>query len=118
MNLQNGYKVLYEVTADGKRTFYATKSAVCNPAVDDEIAKVTIGEYKLVYEKGGQIYGSTTGVPAAEDQCLAGFDQTFKVKTEGAGSETPAAATYTRRARKTTKATEEEPAVETTTEIG
>jgi hypothetical protein len=118
MNLQNGYKVLYEVAADGKRTFYATKNVVCDPAVDDKIANVTIGEYKLVYEKDGQIYGSTTGVPTTEDQCLTGFDQAFKVKTEEAGSETPAATTYTRRARKATKSAEEEPAVETTTEIG
>ena len=122
MNLQNGYKVLYEVAADGKRTFYATKNIVCDPKSDDEIAKVTIGEYKLIYEKDGQIYGSTTGIPTAEDQCITGFNKAFKV-TE-ANTETPAATTYTKRTRKAAstveKTAEEKAATETpaTVEIG
>ena len=37
MNLQNGYKVIYEKTADGTRTFYATKNTKCDPTVDDKI---------------------------------------------------------------------------------
>ena len=39
MNLQNGYKVIYEVTADGKRAFYATKGNTCDPVVDDKIVE-------------------------------------------------------------------------------
>ena len=82
MNLQNGYKVIYEKTADGKRTFYATKNATCNPEVDDKIVEATIGTYKLIYEKNGSFYGSTTGIPADGDHCFTEFDQVFKVAEE------------------------------------
>lgn len=78
MNLQNGYKVIYEKTADGKRTFYATKNVTCDPTVDDKIIEATIGEYKLIYEKAGQFYGSTTGIPADGDHCFVEFDKVFK----------------------------------------
>lgn len=82
MNLQNGYKVIYEKAANGKRTFYATKNVVCDPTVDDKIVEAAIGEYKLIYEKGGQFYGSTTGIPAEGDHCFAEFDMVFKKATE------------------------------------
>ena len=39
MNLQNGYKVIYEKIADGKRTFYATENVVCDPKVDTKIVE-------------------------------------------------------------------------------
>ena len=84
MNLQNGYRVIYEKTADGKRTFYATKNVVCDPSVDDKIVEATIGEYKLIYEKDGSFYGSTTGLPAENDYCFAEFDKVFKVAEEPA----------------------------------
>lgn len=77
MNLQNGYKKIYEKTADGTRTFYATKNAVCDPKVDDKIVEATIGEYKLIYEKDGKFYGSKTGIPTDTDTCFKGFDKVF-----------------------------------------
>lgn len=89
MNLQNGYKVIYEKAADGKRTFYATKNVVCDPAVDDKIVEATIGEYKLIYEKAGQFYGSTSGIPAEDDHCFTEFDKVFKVATEEPETEEP-----------------------------
>ena len=82
MNLQNGYKVIYEKAADGKRTFYATKNVACDPAIDDKIVEAAIGEYKLIYEKDGQLYGSTTGIPTAGDRCFTEADKVFKVAVE------------------------------------
>lgn len=78
MNLQNGYKVIYEQIADGKRTFYATKNVTCDPSVDDKIVEAAIGEYKLIYEKDGQFYGSMTGIPTENDYCFVDFDKVFK----------------------------------------
>lgn len=82
MKLQNGYKVLYEVAADGKRTFYASKTGVFADA--DQIGEpVEIGKYKLVYEKNGKIYFSETNVPNLDengeptDTAAEGFDVVF-----------------------------------------
>ena len=80
MNLQNGYKVIYEKAADGKRTFYASKTGVFADA--EKILEATIGEYKLIYEKNGQFYGSTSGIPAEGDYCFTEFDKVFKKATE------------------------------------
>jgi hypothetical protein len=80
MNLQNGYKVIYEKAADGKRTFYASKTGVFADA--EKILEATIGEYKLIYEKNGQFYGSTTGIPAEGDYCFVEFDKVFKEAAE------------------------------------
>ena len=82
MNLQNGYKVIYEKIADGKRTFYATRNVKCDPSVDTKLVEATIGEYKLIYEKNGRFYGSETGIPAADDHCFEGFDEVFIKKPE------------------------------------
>lgn len=80
MNLQNDYKVIYEVITEGKRTFYASKDANCVPTGDEKLVEdATIGAYKLVYEKNGRIYGSVSGVPAEGDYCFEGFDKVFKV---------------------------------------
>jgi hypothetical protein len=82
MDLQNGYTVLNENIADGKRTFIAK-----GPEVEDkEFGPFAIGEFKLVYEKDGQIYGSTTGTPTADDTCFDTFDAIF-VKDENKDSE-------------------------------
>ena len=89
MNLQNGYKVIYEKAAEGKRTFYATKTNVCDPTVDDKIVEAAIGEYKLIYEKDGQCFGSVTGVPTEEDHCFTEFDTIFKLATEEPKTEEP-----------------------------
>lgn len=86
MDLQNGYTVLNEKIADGKRTFIAK-----GPEVEDkEFGPFTIGEFKLVYEKDGQIYGSTTGIPAEGDICFNEFDAIFIAdKEEDTEVETP-----------------------------
>ncbi len=110
MNLQNGYKVIYEKAADGKRTFYASKTGVFADA--EKIIEATIGEYKLIYEKDGQFYGSESGIPAEGDHCFTEFDKVFKVAEEepvGPAAEEPGQA-YSRRARKTEVV--EEPVVE------
>lgn len=75
MNLQNGYKVLYEKAADGKRTFYASNTGLFANA--EVIAEFAMGEYKLIYEKDGKIYGSTTGIPAEGDYYFKEFDKVF-----------------------------------------
>lgn len=76
MNLQNGYKVIYEKTADGKRAFYASKTGLFKDA--ELITEATIGEYKLIYEKNGLFYGSTTGVPTEDDYCFEAFRAVFE----------------------------------------
>ena len=78
MNLQNGYTVLNEKIADGKRTFIAKGPEVA----DKEIGPFTIGEFKLVYEKDGKVYGNTTGIPTAEDTHLDAFDAIFIANEE------------------------------------
>lgn len=107
MNLQNGYKVIYEKTSEGKRAFYASKTGLFADA--ELITEATIGEYKLIYEKNGRFYGSTTGLPTDNDYCFEAFNKVFVE-----GYEEPAAATYTRRSRKATPVVEEEPVVEDT----
>lgn len=92
MNLQNGYKVLYEVAADGKRTFYASKSGTFSDS--EVITEAEIGKYRLIYEKAGSIYGSETGIPTENDYFFTAFDSVLKEAVEPAQ-------TYSRRARKT-----------------
>ena len=82
MNLQNGYKVLYEVAANGKRTFYASKSGVFADA--EQVGEpVEIGKYKLVYEKDGKIYCSETNIPNLDengnpvDVAIESFNEIF-----------------------------------------
>lgn len=79
MKLENGYKVIYEKAADGKRTFYASKSGVFADA--EVICEAEIGKFKLIYEKGGRFYGSETGIPTEGDYCFVDFDKVF-VKEE------------------------------------
>ena len=95
MTLQNGYKVIYEKAADGKRSFYASTTGAFADA--ELIAELDLGKYKLIYEKAGQIYGSESGVPAEGDDCFTDFDKVFSV----AGTD---------------ETTETEPEGETTTE--
>lgn len=82
MDLRNGYKVIYEKAEDGVRTFYASKTGFFADA--EIIAETAIGEYKLIYEKDGMFYGSTTGIPTEEDYCF----EEFKAIFEDAESET------------------------------
>jgi hypothetical protein len=86
MELKNGYKVIYEVAADGKRTFYASKSNVYPTAEDVEIASFNDADYvgKVIYEYKGDFYVSNGSVPAYDkdgvptDTKIEGFDQVFK----------------------------------------
>ncbi len=76
MNLQNGYKVIYEKAEAGKRTFYASKTGVFADAKQLGEA-IEIGKYKLIYEKNGSFYGSETGIPAESDYRFEAFDEVF-----------------------------------------
>ena len=80
MNLQNGYKVIYDSAVNNEHTFYASKTGVFADA--EEIVKLAAGEYKLVYEKNGCIYGSKTGIPSENDSCFTEFDKIFKAAGE------------------------------------
>ena len=75
MNLQNDYKVIYEKAADGKRAFYASKTGFFKDS--ELITEAKIGEYKLIYEKNGDFYGSTTGIPTEDDYCFEDFRKVF-----------------------------------------
>lgn len=76
MTLQNGYKVIYEKAANGKRTFYASKTGLFSDA--ELITEATIGEYKLIYEKDGSFYGSVSGIPSDNDHCFEEFKKVFE----------------------------------------
>ena len=91
MDLQNGYKVIYEKAADGKRTFYASKleTGKCDTTVDTELASFTDSDYKgkVIYEYKGSFYISEGKTPAYDedgvptDERLSAFDEVF-VKAE------------------------------------
>ena len=93
MNLKNGYKALYEIIEDrgdsGKyRIFKASKSGTFTDTEKaPTLLEAKIGTYKLVYEKDGKIYGSTTSIPnitessVNTDFCFSdepGFDEVFE----------------------------------------
>lgn len=78
MTLKNGYKVIYDKAAEGKRAFYASKTGIFAGA--EKIGEdFEIGKYKLIYEKDGSIYGSETGLPAEGDHCFEEFNKVFVV---------------------------------------
>jgi hypothetical protein len=85
MNLQNGYKVIYEKAADGKRTFYASKSAIYPNDDDLVVASFNDADYKgkVIYEYKGNFYVSTGSIPAYDengvpvDTKIEGFDKVF-----------------------------------------
>lgn len=82
MNLQNGYKVIYEKAVGGTRTFYASKSAAYPNADDIELATFTDAEFrgKVIYEHNGKIYVSNGAAPAFDengepaDAAIEGFE--------------------------------------------
>lgn len=95
MNLQNGYKVLYEkITVDAetgkrKRIFYASKNNACDPSVDDKIVEAVIGKYKLIYEKDGRFFGSEENWPTANDFEFRDFEKVFKVAEDAGAADSP-----------------------------
>ena len=66
MNLQNGYRVIYEKAANGEHVFFASKTGAFADA--EELGKLIEGEYKLIYEKDGQLFCSVTGIPTESDE--------------------------------------------------
>ena len=88
MELKNGYKVIYDKATNGERIFYASKTGTFTDV--EELVKVAAGEYKLIYEKAGQVYGSKTGIPAEGDHCFVEFDKVF-VANEDETTEEPVA---------------------------
>ena len=91
MELKNGYKVIYDKAANGKRAFYASKSGAFTDA--EQIGEaIEIGKYKLIYEKNGKIYCSESSVPNFNengepvDIAVEGFDKVF-VETEDPSGE-------------------------------
>lgn len=91
MIYKNGYKVVYEIAADGKRTFYAAKSAAY-PTRDEDgnitdtmLATFNDADFagKTIYEYAGEFYVSTGAVPAynedgtPKDTKIAGFEALF-----------------------------------------
>lgn len=89
MELKNGYKVIYEVVdnEDATRTFYA----VNKEGQAEEIFAATIGQYSLVYEKDGKLYGSEKRVPTDKDALINAFDKVFVEATDEAVTPAPAA---------------------------
>lgn len=65
MELQNGYKKVYEKVSDGKRTFYATETEKCDTAVDTVLGSFIDSNYrdKTIYEYKGKLYTSASKLP-------------------------------------------------------
>ena len=91
MNYKNGYKVVYEVAADGERTFYAAKSNSYptrdenGNITDTKLASFVDAEYagKTIYEHDGAFYAADTHVAKFDEKDmpvgtkLDGFDVLF-----------------------------------------
>ena len=97
MNLQNGYKVIYEKAANGERTFYASKSTVYPNDDDIKVASFNDADYrgKVIYEHKGKFYISTGAVPTYNengepvDTVIEGFDKVFVEDKESAEDSLP-----------------------------
>ena len=81
MDLQNGYKVIYEKIANGERTFFADKLDGTKATKLGDAIKV--GKYKLVFEKDGNIFGSETGA-VKDGTRLDIFDEVLRAANESA----------------------------------
>ena len=110
MNLQNGYKVIYDKSANGEHALFASKTGVFADA--EEIVRVAVGEYKLVYEKDGRCYGSKTGIPTEDDYCFAEFDKVFVADAETLENEPIAEAETPETVKEEPDAGNEEPVIE------
>ena len=125
MNYKNGYKVVYEIAANGQRTFYAAKSDTypnrneSGEIIDTVLATFNDADFvgKVIYEYAGEFYVSTDALPAynedgtPKDNKIEGFTQLFV-------EDTPAS--YSRPSRKAAPEVEEpvveEPVIEETTD--
>lgn len=101
MNYKNGYKIVYEVAADGERTFYATKSTsyptrdASGKITDDVLATFNDADFKgkTIYEYEGEFYVSTGALPAynedgtPKDKKIAGFEKLFVEEKPAEGEE-------------------------------
>lgn len=76
MNLQNGYRVIYEKAANGEHVFFASKTGAFADA--EELGKLIEGEYKLIYEKDGQLFCSVTGIPTESDEEFTVFKKAIE----------------------------------------
>ena len=89
MNLKNGYKVLYDAVDGAERVITASKTGT--PEGAEEILRVAMGGYKLIYQDAEhKIRGSVTGIPAADDKVFTEFDKVLVEATSE--DETPAPA--------------------------
>ena len=95
MNYKNGYKVVYEVAADGERTFWASKSNeypardeagnIIENEMNTKLASFVDEDFagKTIYEYKGEFYVSTDKVPAynedgtPKDTKIVGFEKLF-----------------------------------------
>ena len=85
MNYKNGYKVVYEVAANGERTFYASKSNSYPNTDDTPLATFIDAEYagQTIYEHAGEFYAADTNVPKFDENGIptgnkiAGFEALF-----------------------------------------
>ena len=96
MNYKNGYKVVYEVAANGERTFYASKSSAYpvrdedGKIIDTKLASFKDADYqgKVIYEYKGEFYVSTDSTPKYDengvptDDKIEGFDLILKESEE------------------------------------
>ena len=88
MKLENGYKVIYEVAADGKRAFYASKS-ISYPNRDEEgnIVDFKMAEFedknykgKVIYEYKGKFYVSVKSLPSYDENGIPTDYETVNFK--------------------------------------
>jgi hypothetical protein len=114
MIYKNGYKVVYEVAADGKRTFYATKSNTYPAADDIELATFDDADFagKTIYEYKGEFYVSTGAIPAYNedgtpaDEKITGFEKLFVEETATPANEAAEVETGTETTNESVKDTE------------
>lgn len=88
MNLKNSYKVLYDAVDGAERVI--TASTTGTPEGAEEILRVAMGGYKLIYQDAEhKIRGSVTGIPAADDKVFTEFDKVFVEATSNEEAPAP-----------------------------
>lgn len=111
MELKNGYKVIYDIASNNEHVFYASTSGLFDDKCK-EICRLTGGQYKLIYEKNGQFFGSASGIPTADDKPISeAFNKVFIEETEE-NSAAPKTKSTRRRSGSTVEPPVTEPSVE------